>query len=350
MKLSAFKFNLPPELIALYPPEDRQDARLMVVHKDTGKIEHRIFKDILDYLDEGDTLVINDTKVFPAKLYGTKEKTGAPIEIFLLRELNEELHLWDVLVDPARKIRVGNKLYLGNGELTAEVLDNTTSRGRTLKFLFEGNSQELLSLIDELGETPLPQSINRKVEFEDRANYQTVYAKYIGAVAAPMAGLHFTKNLLKRLELKGVAITPITLHIGLGTLRSVDVEDLTKHKVDSEGFMISEETSRLVNKSLDNKKRVCAVGASSLKALESSISASSRVKPIQSWTNKFIFPPYTVRVCNLLISNFHLPGSTLLINSAAFGGYDLIMHAYQVAIKEKYRFSVYGDAMLIIDE
>lgn len=349
MKLSAFKFDLPPELIALHPPDDREEARLMVIHKDTGKIEHKIFKDILDYFDEGDTLVTNDTKVFPAKLCGSKEKTGAPIEVFLLRELNEELHLWDALVDPARKIRVGNKLYFGNGELVAEVLDNTTSRGRTLKFLFEGSTQALFRLIDELGEVPLPKSINRKVELVDRTNYQTVYAKYTGAVAAPVAGLHFTKNLLKRLEIKGVAIAPITLHIGLGTLRSVDVEDLTKHKVDSEIFVISEKTSHVVNKSLDNKKKVCAVGASSLKALESSVSASSRVKPIQGWTNKFIFPPYTAKVCNWLISNFHLPGSTLLMNSAAFGGYNLIMQAYQVAIKEQYRFSAYGDAVLIVD-
>ncbi len=351
MKLSAFKFDLPSGLISLYPAENRDESRLMVIHKDTGKIEHKVFKDLIDYFGEDDVMVINNTKVFPARLYGNKEKTGAKIEVFLLRELNSNMHLWDVLVDPARKIRVGNKLYFGEGELVAEVIDNTTSRGRTIRFLYDGDSTDFYNLIDTLGETPLPRIIRdkRKTNEQDRERYQTIFAEHIGAVAAPTAGLHFTKQLMKRLEIKGTHITPITLHIGLGTFRSVDVEDLSKHKMDSENYDVVEETANVVNQALDNKKRICAVGTTTMRALESSVSATNRLKGNEGWTDKFIFPPYEFKICSGLISNFHLPESTLLMMAAAFGGYDLIMHAYQEAIKEKYRFYSYGDAMLILD-
>ncbi len=348
MKLSAFKFDLPSNLIAQYPTENRDEARLMVVHKDSGKIEHKIFKDIIDYFDEGDVLVINNTKVFPARLYGNKEKTGAKIEVFLLRELNKEMYLWDVLVDPARKIRVGNKLYFGDGELVAEVIDNTTSRGRTIRFLYDGPDEEFYKMIDVLGETPLPKYIKRKVEPEDRERFQTIYAEHVGAVAAPTAGLHFTRQLMKRFEIKGVSIAPITLHVGLGTFRSVDVEDLTKHKMDSENFWIEEPTEKRVNEALDTKKRVCSVGTTSMRALESSVSASGRLKANSGWTDKFIFPPHEFKICNALVTNFHLPQSTLLMMACAFGGYELVMHAYELAVKEKYRFFTYGDAMLVI--
>lgn len=348
MKLSEFKFDLPAGLVALYPSENRDESRLMVVHRDSGKIEHRIFKDVVEYLDEGDAIIINDTKVFPARLYGNKEKTGAKIEVFLLRELNKELHLWDVLVDPARKIRVGNKLYFGDGDLVAEVIDNTTSRGRTIRFLYDGQDDEFYKTIDSLGETPLPKYIKRKAEPEDRERFQTIYAQHVGAVAAPTAGLHFTKQLMKRLEIKGVNLSPITLHIGLGTFRPVDVEDLTKHKMDSENFYVRQPTVNIVNQALDNKKKVVAVGTTVMRALESSVSANSRLKPNEGWTDKFIFPPYDFKICNALISNFHMPESTLLMMASAFGGYDLIMEAYQTAIKEKYRFFSYGDAMLIL--
>ncbi len=332
----------------MHPAENREDARLMVIHKETGKIEHKSFKDILDYLGEDDTLVINNTKVFPAKLYGSQEKTGAQIEVFLLRELDEKEHLWDTLVEPARKIRVGNKLYFGNGELVAEVLDNTTSRGRTLKFLFEGSREELYQIIDHLGIVPLPSQFKRKVEPEDRIRYQTVYAQEIGAVVAPAAGLHFTPHLLKRLEIQGIHIAPLTLHIGLSTLRVIDVEDLTKYKIGSEFFRIPEESAQLVNRSLDKKQRVCAVGISTMKAMESSVSVAGRLKASEGWTNKLIFPPYDTRVLTALITNFHLPESLPLINAAAFCGHELMMEAYQVAVKEKYRFFMYGDAMLIL--
>jgi len=320
----------------------------MVLHKDTGVIEHKIFKDIVGYFDEGDVLVNNDTKVFPARLYGQKEKTGAQIEVFLLRELNAEMHLWDVLVDPARKIRVGNKLYFGEGELVAEVIDNTTSRGRTIRFLFDGSDEEFYKTIDTLGETPLPRTIPRDTEPEDRERFQTIYAKNIGAVAAPVAGLHFTQQVLKRLEIKGVDVAPVTLHIGLGTFRAVDVEDLTKHKMDSENYIIEEPTAQIVNRALDNKKRVCSIGTTSMRALESSVSAHDRLKANAAWTDKFIFPPYEFKICNALVTNFHLPESTLLMQASAFAGYDFMMEAYQVAIKEGYRFYSYGDAMLII--
>lgn len=348
MKLSKFKFDLPSELLAERPAENRDESRLMVVHRDTGKIEHKLFKDVINYLDEGDVLIMNDTKVFPARLYGNKEKTGAKIEVFLLRELNSENLLWDVLVDPARKIRIGNKLYFGDDDLVAEVIDNTTSRGRTLRFLFDGTHEEFKAIIDRLGETPIPKYIQREVEPEDEDRYQTVYAKNEGAVAAPTAGLHFSKNLLKRLEIKGVDFAHLTLHVGLGTFRPVEVEDLTKHKMDSEEMMIPESTAEVVNNAKRNKKKVCAVGTTSMRSIETSVSTDGFLKPFKGWTNKFIFPPYDFSIADMMITNFHMPESTLLMMTAAFGGYDLTMKAYEEAIKEKYRFYSYGDAMLIL--
>jgi S-adenosylmethionine:tRNA ribosyltransferase-isomerase len=348
MKLSEFKFDLPAGSIALYPAENRDESRLMVIHKETGRIEHKIFKDVVDYFSEGDALVINDTKVFPARLYGNKEKTGAKIEVFLLRELNRDMRLWDVLVDPARKIRVGNKLYFGEGDLVAEVIDNTTSRGRTIRFLYDGTDEEFRSLIDTLGETPLPKYIKRQTEPDDRKRFQTIFAENVGAVAAPTAGMHFTRQLVKRMEIIGAHMTPITLHIGLGSFRPVDVEDLTKHKMDSENFFVKTNTMNIVNRAMEEKKRVCAVGTTAMRALESSVSANGRLKEREGWTDKFIFPPYEFKICNSLITNFHMPESTLLMMACAFGGYELIMEAYQTAIKEKYRFFSYGDAMLII--
>ncbi|MEQ9402817.1 MAG: tRNA preQ1(34) S-adenosylmethionine ribosyltransferase-isomerase QueA [Cyclobacteriaceae bacterium] len=348
MKLSEFKFDLPSSHIALHPNENRDESRLMVIHKDTGEIEHKVFKDVVDYFDEGDVFVINDTKVFPARLYGNKEKTGAKIEVFLLRELNQEMKLWDVLVDPARKIRVGNKLYFGDGELVAEVVDNTTSRGRTIRFLFDGDRDQFYKMIDSLGETPLPKEIKRTAEPEDRERFQTIYAKNVGAVAAPTAGLHFTPQLLKKLELIGVDIASITLHVGLGTFRPVDVEDLTKHKMDSENYWVEKLTADRVNRALSEKTKICAVGTTAMKTLESSVSANGLLKDNSGWTDKFIFPPYEFKICDALITNFHLPESTLLMMASAFGGYDLMKEAYQLAIKEKYRFFSYGDAMLII--
>ncbi len=349
MKLSQFKFNLPKELIAKFPSENRDEARLLVVHKDTGKLEHKVFKDIVNYIDDQDVMVFNNTKVFPARLYGNKEKTGAKIEVFLLRELNREQRLWDVLVDPARKIRIGNKLYFGEDDsLVAEVIDNTTSRGRTLRFLYDGSYEEFKKTLYELGETPLPRFINREVEPEDKDRYQTIYAKHEGAVAAPTAGMHFSRELMKRLEIKGVDFAEITLHVGLGNFRSVDVEDLTKHKMDSEKIHISEEAVEKVNKAKDNKSNIIAVGTTVLRTLETSVSTQGHLKPYDGWTNKFIFPPYQVRVPNMMISNFHLPYSTLLMMVSAFGGYDATMAAYKAAIKEEYRFGTYGDAMLIL--
>ena len=348
MKLSAFRFELPQELVAKYPTENRDDSRLMVLDRKKKTIEHKVFKDVVNYFDEGDMLVVNDTMVFPARLYGNKEKTGAKIEVFLLRELNVESHLWDVLVDPARKIRVGNKLYFGEGELVAEVIDNTTSRGRTIRFLFEGEDEEFYRLIDTLGDTPLPKDLEREAEPEDRDRFQTIFAKHVGAVAAPSAGLHFTPQITKRLEIKGVDMSSITLHVGLGTFREVDVEDLTKHKMDSENFQVPAETVTMVNNALKNKKRVCAVGTTVMRALEASVSASEYLKENEGWTDKFIFPPYDFKICSGLITNFHKPMSTLLMMAAAFGGYDFVMEAYETAIKEKYRFLDYGDAMIII--
>lgn len=350
MKLSQFKYNLPKDLIAKFPAENRDESRLMVLNRKTGKIEHRIFKDIIEYLNENDVLVFNNTKVFPARLYGNKEKTGAEIEVFLLRELNREQRLWDVLVDPARKIRIGNKLYFGEDDvLVAEVIDNTTSRGRTLRFLFDGTYEEFKDTLYRLGEMPVPKHIlQREVVPEDRERYQTVYAKHEGAVAAPTAGLHFSKHLLKRLEIKGINFAEVTLHVGLGNFRTVDVEDLTKHKMDSEQIIILEEAARIINKAKSEQRNICAVGTTVLRTLESSVTTAGFLKPFEGWTNKFIFPPYDFAVPNMLVTNFHLPLSTLLMMVSAFAGYDQLMDAYKVAIKEKYRFGTYGDAMLII--
>ncbi len=349
MKLSQFRYTLPQELIALYPSANRDESRLLVLDRKTGEMEHRIFKDITDYFGENDVLVFNNTKVFPARLYGNKEKTGAEIEVFLLRELNREQRLWDVLVDPARKIRIGNKLYFGENDiLVAEVIDNTTSRGRTLRFLYDGTYEEFKQTLYGLGETPLPKFINRKVEPEDNERYQTIFAKYEGAVAAPTAGLHFSRELLKKLEIIGVEFSEITLHVGLGNFRSVDVEDLTKHKVDSERIIITENAANIVNTAKDNKNRICAVGTTVVRTLESSVSTNGLLKPYDGWTNKFIFPPYEFKVPDMMISNFHLPYSTLLMMVSAFAGFDLLFEAYRTAVKEKYRFGTYGDAMLIV--
>ena len=349
MKLSQFKMELPEKLVAQHPLDHRDESRLMVLHRETGKIEHRMFKDVLDYFDDGDVMIVNDTQVFPARLYGNKEKTGATIEVFLLRELNQESLLWDVLVDPARKIRIGNKLYFGeNDELVAEVIDNTTSRGRTLRFLFDGTHEEFKQTVYKLGETPLPKYIERPAEEIDKERFQTIFAANEGAVAAPTAGLHFSRQIVKRLELKGVDFTSLTLHVGLGTFRNVEVEDLTKHKVDSEQAWINQKTADRVNEAKENKKRVCAVGTTVMRAIESSVSTYGMLKPYEGWTNKYIFPPYKFRIANTMITNFHTPESTLLMMTAAFGGYDLVMEAYKQAIKEKYRFFAYGDAMLIL--
>lgn len=350
MKLSQFKFNFNETLLATHPAKNREDARLMLVHRKSGKIEHKHFRDILNYFDDGDVMILNNTKVFPARLYGNKEKTGAKIEVFLLRELNRESRLWDVLVDPARKIRIGNKLYFGDDDLlVAEVIDNTTSRGRTLRFLFDGTHEEFKRAVYELGHTPLPKYIKRKAEPEDADRYQTVFAKHEGAVAAPTAGLHFSKQLMKKLELKGVNFAEVTLHVGLGTFRPVEVEDLTKHKMDSEQFEINNEAVQIVNKAKAKRKKICAVGTTTMRTIESSVTTLGELKPAEGWTNKFIFPPYDFRVANCMITNFHMPESTLLMMTCAFGGFDLIMNAYKLAVKEKYRFFSYGDAMLIID-
>jgi len=349
MKLSKFKFNLPKELIAQYPTQNRDESRLLVLNRKTGDIEHKMFKDVLDYFEENDSFVMNNTKVFPARLYGNKEKTGAKIEVFLLRELNRESLLWDVLVDPARKIRIGNKLYFGeNDELVAEVIDNTTSRGRTLRFLFDGPYEDFKSTMMSLGETPVPKYIDRPVEELDYDRYQTIFAKEEGAVAVPTAGLHFSRELLKRMELKGIHFAPITLHVGLGTFRPVEVEDLTKHKMDSEQMAISEDSANTVNQTKLSKGKVCVVGTTAMRAVETSVSTEGLLKPFEGWTNKFIFPPYEFSIADAMISNLHAPESTLLMQVAAFGGYENVMAAYKVAIKEKYRFQAYGDAMLII--
>ena len=349
MKLSKFKYKLPPELIALHPTPNRDEARLMVLDRKTGKIEHKVFKEVIDYFDEKDVFFFNDSKVFPARLYGNKEKTGAEIEVFLLRELNPELRIWDVLVDPARKIRIGNKLYFGEDDsMVAEVIDNTTSRGRTLRFLFDGEYDEFKKELYALGETPLPRFINRKVEPEDAENYQTIFAKHEGAVAAPTAGMHFSRELMKRMEIKGIDFAYITLHVGLGNFREVDVEDLTKHKMDSEQIFVTPETVKIVNNAKDEKHKICAVGTTVVRTLESCVTTKGRLTEFEGWTNKFIFPPYDFSVPDAFISNFHLPYSTLLMMVAAFGGYEYVMEAYNQAVKEKYRFGTYGDAMLII--
>lgn len=349
MKLSQFNFKLPENLIALHPSTNRDESRLMVVDRASGKIEHKVFKDLIDYFSVEDVLVFNNTKVFPARLYGNKEKTGAKIEVFLLRELNREQRLWDVLVDPARKIRIGNKLYFGEDDMmVAEVIDNTTSRGRTLRFLYDGPYEEFKKNLYALGETPLPKFIKREVVPEDKDRYQTVFAKHEGAVAAPTAGLHFSRELLKRFEIKGVNFAEVTLHVGLGNFRSVDVEDLTKHKMDSEQIIITDNAVDIVNGAKDKRKHVCAVGTTVMRTLESSVSTYGYLKPYEGWTNKFIFPPYEFSVASRMVSNFHLPSSTLLMMVSAFAGYDLLFDAYQKAIKEKYRFGTYGDAMLIL--
>ena len=348
MKLSKFKFNLPEEQIALYPAKNRDESRLMVIERKTGKIEHKIFKDLLEYYGKGDVFIFNNTKVFPARLYGNKEKTGARIEIFLLRELNADLRLWDVLVDPARKIRIGNKLYFGEDDsMVAEVIDNTTSRGRTLRFLFDGNHDDFKKALFALGETPLPKYINRQVEEDDESRYQNIFATEEGAVVAPAAGLHFSRELMKRLEIKDCRFAFLTLHCGLGNFREIDVEDLTKHKMDSEQMFINADVVESVNKSKDEGHQVCVVGTSVMRAVETAVSTDGHLKEFEGWTNKFIFPPYDFSLATSMITNFHLPLSTLLMMTASFGGYDLVMDAYDIALKEGYKFGAYGDAMLI---
>ncbi len=348
MKLSQFKFRLPENLIAQDPPANRDECRLMVVDRRTGEIEHKEFKDILGYYDEGDVMVFNDTRVFPALLYGNKEKTGARIEVFLLRELNADNKLWDVLVEPARKIRIGNKLYFGDDSgMVAEVIDNTTSRGRTLRFLYDGPHEEFKRELFALGHTPLPAYITREPGPEDAEAYQTLYARREGAVVAPGVGLHFSRELLKRLEIRGVEQAFITVHSGLGTFREIDVEDLTKHRMDSEQMEASQKLVDTVNHAKDNDRQVCAVGTSVLRGISAAVSMGGHMKVYEGWTNKFIFPPYDFTVCTSLLTDFHLPYSTMLMMVSAFGGYEHIMHAYEVAIKEGYKFGCYGDAMLI---
>ena len=349
MKLSQFKYYLPAELIAERPQENRDESKLMILNRKTRTIEHKEFKDILNYFNDGDVFVINNTKVFPARLYGTKEKTGAKIEVFLLRELNRESRLWDVLVDPARKIRIGNKLYFGDDDsLVAEVIDNTTSRGRTLRFLFDGPYEDFKKTITDLGQTPLPKIHKRSVEPMDHIRYQTIYAKHEGAVAAPTAGMHFSRELMKRLELKGINYAEITLHVGLGNFRTIEVEDLTKHKMDSEEMLIEENASKIINNAKDHRKKIVSVGTTTMKAIETAVSISGKVKPYRGWTNKFIFPPYDFTVADALVTNFHLPMSSMMMMAAAFAGFDFLTEAYKEAINLKYKFFTYGDAMLII--
>ncbi|MGB3591815.1 MAG: tRNA preQ1(34) S-adenosylmethionine ribosyltransferase-isomerase QueA [Nonlabens sp.] len=350
MKLSQFGFDLPEERIAKYPPENRDESKLMVIHRTTGEIKHKLFKDVLEYFNEDDLFVFNNTKVFPARLYGNKEKTGARIEVFLLRELNPDTRLWDVLVDPARKIRIGNKLYFGeNDDLVAEVIDNTTSRGRTLRFLFDGSYEEFRKTLRSLGETPIPKELDREVEDEDEQRYQTIFAQNEGAVAAPIAGLHFSRHLLKRMEIKGIKTTAVTMHIGLGTFSPVEVEDLSKHKMDSEQAMITQDAVDAVNNAINEKRNICVVGTTTMRTLESSVSSDGHLNTYDSWTNKFIFPTHEFSIANAMITNFHHPKSTTMMMAAAFASYDLLKKAYKIAIKEEYNFSTFGDAMLIID-
>ncbi len=349
MKLSQFKFDLPLNLIAQNPTKKREDSRMMVVHRKTGQIENKHFRDILDYFDDKDVFVVNNTKVFPARMYGRKEKTGAKIEVFLLRELNKPNRLWDVIVDPARKIRVGNKLYFGDhDELVAEVIDNTTSRGRTIRFLWDSSEAEFKAQLEALGETPLPRYIKRKPDEEDRERYQTVYAKHEGAVAAPTAGLHFSKELIKRCEIKGIRFAEVTLHTGLGTFRPIEVEDLSKHKMDAEYYNIDEFACKIVNKAKETGHRICSIGTTTMRAMETSFTAQKLLKPSEGWTNTFIHPPYDFNVADALVTNFHLPKTSLMIMTYAFAGYDLANEAYKKAIKDKYRFFSYGDAMLVL--
>ena len=350
MKLSQFKFKLPEERIAQFPTENRDESRLMVVHRKTGEIEHVIFKEILQYFDENDVFVFNDTRVFPARLYGNKEKTGACIEVFLLRELREENLLWDVQVDPARKIRIGNKPYFGeDNSMVAEVIDNTTSRGRVLRFLYDGPHDEFKKALYALGEAPIPTYLKRKVDEMDESRFQTIYAANEGAVTAPTAGLHFSRELMKRMEIKGVDCAFLTMHCGLGNFRDIDVEDLTKHKMESEQMFVDEKCTETVNRAKLGGHRICAVGNTVNRALETVVGTDHLIKPFEGWTNKFIFPPYTFNVADAMISNFQLPESIQLMLTAAYGGYELTMHAYNVAVKEGYRFGCYGDAMLLID-
>ncbi|MDD2798421.1 MAG: tRNA preQ1(34) S-adenosylmethionine ribosyltransferase-isomerase QueA [Bacteroidales bacterium] len=349
MKLSQFKFKLPEELVAHHPAENRDESRLLVLDRKTGKIEHDVFKSILKYYDDKDVFIFNNTRVFPARLYGNKEKTGAKIEVFLLRELNSDLRLWDVLVDPARKIRIGNKLYFGEDDsMVAEVIDNTTSRGRTLRFLYDGPHAEFKKALYDLGETPLPKYIERDVNQEDASRYQTIFAQHEGAVVAPAAGLHFSRELLKRMEIKGIEIGFVTVHSGLGNYRDIDVEDLTKHKMDSEQMLVDDAIVSMVNQAKDTQRQVCAVGTSVMRAVETAASTGGHLKPYDGWTNKFIFPPFDFSVATSMVTNLHMPLSTLLMMTTAFGGYDLMMETYNVAIREKYRFGAYGDAMLIL--
>ncbi|WP_185870828.1 tRNA preQ1(34) S-adenosylmethionine ribosyltransferase-isomerase QueA [Blattabacterium cuenoti] len=347
MRTSDFNFNFPSDLLAKYPSQERDESKLMIIHRNSKKIEHKLFKDLHQYFEEGDSIILNNTKVFPARLFGNKEKTDARIEVFLLRELDHKDRTWDVLVDPARKVRVGNKLNFGHG-LTGEVIDNTTSRGRILQLHFNGTYEEFIKKIKELGNTPLPKYINRLTEISDKERYQTIYAKKEGSVAAPTAGLHFSKHLLKKLEIKGINLVEITLHLGLGSFLPVEVEDISKHKMDSEKCFINEETCRIINNAIQEKKKICAVGTSSMRAIESSVSSNKNLNPFLGWTNKFIFPPYNFSIANSIITNFHMPKSTLLMMVAAFTGFDLIMKAYQIAIQKKYRLFSYGDAMLIL--
>lgn len=349
MKLSQFRFDFPEELIASHPAKNRDESRLLVYNRQTDQVEHRQFKDILDYFNDKDVFIFNDTKVFPARLYGNKEKTGAKIEVFLLRELNEEFHLWDVLVDPARKIRIGNKLYFGEDDsMVAEVIDNTTSRGRTLRFLYDGPQEDFRKVLYSLGETPIPRYLGREEEPEDKDRYQTIFAQNEGAVVAPAAGLHFSRELMKRMEIKGVDFAHITLHSGLGNYREIDVEDLTKHKMDSEQMEITAEAANIVNNAKANGHKICAVGTSVMRSIETIVSTDHQLKPNKGWTNKFIFPPYDFNIADAMVTNLHLPQSTLLMMTAAFGGYDRVMELYEEAVKEKYRFGTYGDAMLIL--
>lgn len=350
MKLSAFGFEVPENLIAMHPHAPRDECKLLVAHRDTGKIEHKVFKDVLGYFEEGDVMVLNNTKVFPARLIGKKEKTNARIEVFLLRELSEKQKLWDVLVEPARKIRVGNKLYFGNDDLIAEVVDNTTSRGRTIRFLFDGENSELRALIDKLGLTPIPPYIGEKREVEprDKEDYQTVFASEVGAVAAPTAGLHFTRELLKRFELEGIEESYLTLHVGIGAFNPVEVEDLSKHRMDSEYFHIPERTRDLVNEAKRNRKRVLAVGTSVMRALESSVSASKMLNSVEGWTDKFIYPQFDFHIADAFLTNLHPPKSTLMMMAAAFAEYEFLLEIYEEAVKHKYNFYGYGDAMLVL--
>ncbi len=349
MKLSQFTFDLPLNLIAQNPAKKREDSRMMVVNRKTGNLENRTFNDIQEYFDDKDVFVVNNTKVFPARMYGRKEKTGAKIEVFLLRELSKVNKLWDVIVDPARKIRVGNKLYFGESdELVAEVIDNTTSRGRTIRFLWEGTDEEFKAMLEFMGETPLPKYIKRKPEEDDKERYQTVYAKHEGAVSAPTAGLHFSRELIKKLEIKGIRFAEVTLHTGLGTFRPIEVEDLSKHKMDAEYYKIDETACSIVNKAKEKGHRICSIGTTTMRAMETSYTAQKFLKPSEGWTNNFIHPPYDFSIADALVSNFHLPKTSLLIMACAFANYDLIMEAYKKAIKDKYRFFSYGDCMLII--